>query len=128
MRIVDQDVCPQGSGRVVVYAAGAVGDVAHDYRLRAGAELGQDIGDCGCEEEEAFGHLEGDGFYGGGGGGAADAVDGFGEFEVVVGGEEGDGCVDGGVLQDGVGDVVKSAGGAAAGCDYGIPSAQYSWQ
>ena len=102
MRVVDEDVAAQGSCRVVVDAAGAVRHIAHYQRAGTRAELGEDVGDGGGEEEEAFGHLEGDFLRAG----AADAVDGFGDFEVVVFGQEGDGFVDGFVVQYLVWDVV----------------------
>jgi hypothetical protein len=92
--VVDEHVAAECSGGVVVDAAGAVGDVAHDDDLNPGAKLGQDVGDGGGEEEEAFGHLESDLF----GAGGADAVDALVELEIVVAGEEGDGFVDGGVV------------------------------
>ena len=56
--------------------------------------MSKDVGDGGSEDEEALGHLKGDFARAG----AADAMDGFVEFEVVVGREEGDGGVDGGVV------------------------------
>lgn len=96
VRVVHEEVAGEGAGREVVDAAGAVGDVAHDDGFDARAELGEDVGDGGGEEEEAFGHLEG--YFGGAVG--ADAVDGFVEFEGVVGGEEGDGRVDVGIVED----------------------------
>ena len=58
--IVDEDVAAECASGVVVYAASAVRDIAHDQRFGARAELGQDVGDCGREEEEALRHLEGD--------------------------------------------------------------------
>lgn len=50
VRVVDQDVASERSGGVVVYAACAVGDVAHDEGLGPWAELRQDVGDGGGEE------------------------------------------------------------------------------
>lgn len=96
MGIVDEEVAAEGAGGVVVDAAGAVGDVSHDDCFNAWAELGEDVGDGGGEEEEAFRHLEG--YFGGAVG--ADAVDGLVEFERVIRGEEGDGGVDVGVIED----------------------------
>lgn len=60
MRVVDQDIAAERSRRIIVYTACAVRDITHDERARAGAELGQDVGDGGGEEEEAFWHLKGD--------------------------------------------------------------------
>lgn len=85
VRVVHEEVAPQGPRGVVVDAAGAVGDVGHDEGFGARAEAGDYVGDGGGEEEEAFGELEGDLF----GEAGPDAVDGFGELEAVVGGEEG---------------------------------------
>lgn len=60
--VVDEQVAAEGARGVVVDAAGAVGDVAHDEGLDARAELGEDVGDGGREDEQAFGELEGDSF------------------------------------------------------------------
>ena len=47
--VVDEEITAHGSRGVVVDAAGSVGDVAHDEGFDAGAELGEDVGDGGCE-------------------------------------------------------------------------------
>ena len=75
-----EQVAAEGASGVVVDAAGAIGDVAHDEGFGAGTELGEDVGDGGGEHEETLRHLEGD--FGGARG--ADAVDGFLYLEVVV--------------------------------------------
>jgi hypothetical protein len=67
--------------------------------------LGQDVGDCGREEEEAFGELEGDVL----GAAGSYSVNGFMDFEVVVRRKETNSVVDIRVLEDGGGDVVESA-------------------
>ena len=85
MRIVDQQIAFQRSSGEVVDTARSVCNVTHDDGFDAGTEGFDDIGDGTCEQQETFGELEG---YAAGGG-AADGVDGFVEFEVVVGGEEG---------------------------------------
>lgn len=108
MGVVDQEITAQSTSGVVVDAAGTVCDVPHDEGFNAGTEGGQDVGDRGCEEEEAFGELEGD--FGSGGG--ADPVDRFGDFKGIVGGEEGDGGVDFGVVEDFGRDLVEDSGWA----------------
>lgn len=94
--VVHEEVAAHCARGEVVDAAGAVGHVAHDEGLCAGAEGSDDVGQGAGEEEQAFGELEGDAFCGGG----ADGVDGFGELKVVVCGEEGGGFGEGGVVQD----------------------------
>ena len=84
--VVHEEVAAECPRRVVVDAACAVGDVAHDEGFGARAEAREDVGDGGGEEEEAFGELERDFLRRR----AADAVDGFGDFEAVVCREEGD--------------------------------------
>lgn len=92
--VVHEQVTAEGTGRVVVDAAGAIGDVAHDEGLNARTELGEDVGDCGCEEKQALGHLQGYFFRPGG----LDTVYRLGNLKAVVGGEQGDGLLELGVL------------------------------
>lgn len=113
--VVHEQVAAEGAGGVIVDAAGAVGDVAHDEGFGAGAEASDDVGDGGGEEEETFGELQGDSL----GARAADAVDGFGELEGVVGGQEGDGGGYVGVVKDGGGNLVESSGCASGLRDWG---------
>lgn len=96
VRVVHQHVAAQRPRRVVVYAARAVGDVAHDERLDAWAKLRQDVGDGGGEEEKALGHLQ----RNLGRARGADAVDGFGDLEAVVGRKQRDRFLEVGVLGD----------------------------
>jgi hypothetical protein len=84
---VDEKVTAQSACRVVVYAACAIGDVAHDEGFSAGAKLSEDVGNCGCEEQESFRKLESYAFCAGG----ADAMDGFRNLERVIFWEEVDG-------------------------------------
>lgn len=109
MGVVDQEVAAKRSCRVVVDAAGAVGDVAHDQGGGAGAELGEDVGDGRGKEQQPLGELQGDGL----GPGGANAVDAFVDLEAVVGREEGDCVVDVLVVQDVIRDGVQGAGSAA---------------
>jgi hypothetical protein len=97
-----QKIATECARGVVVYTAGAVCDVAHDEGFDAIAEFGEDIGYCGCEQQQTFGELKGDSFCAE----RADAMDRFGDFEGVVGGEEGDRSKDVGVFGDGGRDVV----------------------
>ena len=103
VRVVHEQVAAECAGGVVVDAARAIGDVAHDEGLDARAELDEDVGDGGGEEEQALGHLEGD-LSGARG---ADAVDGLGDLEAVVGGEQGYGGPEVGVLCDFLGHLVQ---------------------
>lgn len=112
--VVDEQVAAHGAGGVVVDAAGAVGDVAHDEGLDTRAELGEDVGDGGGEEEEALRHLQGDLL----GARGADAVDGFGNFEAVVGGEDGDGGLECRIIEDLGGYLVQKAWASSRLCDY----------
>lgn len=106
--VVNKQITAKGASGKVVDAACAVGHVAHDQGGGAGAEAREDVGDGGGEEEQALGELQGNG----GGARGADAMDAFVDLEVVVGRQEGDGGVDVGVVEDGVGDGVQGAGGA----------------
>ena len=58
MRIVYQYITSEGSSSIVVYATGSIGDVAHDECLGPWAETGEDIGDGGGKEQQAFWKLE----------------------------------------------------------------------
>lgn len=49
VRVVDKEIATQGARGIVVDAAGAVCDVSHDEGFCSWAELGDDIGDGGCE-------------------------------------------------------------------------------
>ena len=106
VRVVHEEVAAKGAGGVVIDAAGAVGDVAHDEGFGAGAEAGEDVGDGGGEEEETFGELEGD-FFGAGG---ADAMDCLWDLEGIVGWEESYCFDDVGVVEDLGWDLVQSSG------------------
>ena len=52
--VVDHELRPEGFGRQVVDATGAVSYVAHDQRVAAG-ELFQNVGDGGGENQETCG-------------------------------------------------------------------------
>ncbi len=81
VRVVHEQVTAQSASGVVIDAAGAVGDVAHDEGFASRTELGEDVGDGGCEQEETFRELKGHTF----GTGRADPMDCFGDLERVVG-------------------------------------------
>ena len=57
--VVDQYIAAKSTRSIVVDAASAVGDIAHDNGLCTGTELCQDIRDGRSKEEQAFGHLQG---------------------------------------------------------------------
>lgn len=108
MSVVHQQVAAKRAGSVVVDAAGPVRDVAHDERLRPGAEGCHDVGDERREQQKSFGKLQryiacGE---------RADAVDRLVELEGVVGREVCNSGVEGGVLEDGGRDLVEGASGA----------------
>ena len=124
MGVVHEEVAAERAGGVVVDAAGAVGDVGHDEGFCGGAELGQDVGDGGGEEEEAFRHLQSHLFRTR----RTDSVDGLVELEVVILWEKGDGLVDGRVVENIIGGVVQGARWAATRRDY-VRSAHMSlWE
>ena len=89
MRIVNKQIATQCTCRIVVNTAGAICHVGEDQALGSGAKGGDDIGNCGCEEEQPFRELERNTF----GRGGADAVDGLVDLEGVVGGKMGNGGV-----------------------------------
>ena len=62
MGVVDQQVAAQSPRGVVVDAACAVRDVAHDEGLCARAELGEDVGDGRGEDQETLWELQGNAF------------------------------------------------------------------
>jgi hypothetical protein len=99
---MDEEVAAKGARCVVVDAACAVSDVAHNEGFSSRAKLRENVGNCGCEEEEALGKLEGDAL----GARGSDAMDCLGDFEGVVLGEEVDGGEDFGVFEDRCGDLV----------------------
>ena len=103
--VVDEQVAAESAGSVIINAAGAVGNVTHDQGLDARAELDEDVGDGGGEEEQALGHLEGDLF----GAQGADAVDGLGDLKAVVGGQQRNGRLEVGILSNLLGDLVQEA-------------------
>ena len=96
MCVVDQQVAVESTCGVVVDAAGAVCDIAHDQIFGLGAEGAEDVADCGRKKEEAFRKLEGDLLTLK----TSNAVDGFVDLEAVVCGEESDGFINGWVVQD----------------------------
>ena len=49
--VVDEDVAAKSTRSIVVNAACAVGDIAHDNGLCAGTKLREDIRDSRCKEE-----------------------------------------------------------------------------
>jgi hypothetical protein len=90
MRIVDKQIASKGSRRVVIYAACAIGDIAHDQSLNARTESCQDIRYRGSKNEQPFWKLQCyllcfSCTY---------AVDRFMKFEGIVGWQETYGCVD----------------------------------
>lgn len=97
-----EEVRVERARREVVDAAGPVGDVAEDEAVRDGGECGEDVGDDEGVHEEAFGELKRHARRVGGTRPPDDLVD----LEVVVGREKGDGGVQRGVVEDGVGDLV----------------------
>lgn len=106
VRIVYQQIAPQGSSRVIVYAACAVGDIPHDEGLDARTKLRENVRDGGGEEQEAFGHLEGHLL----GSRGSNPVDGLGDFKAVVGREQGNGFLEIWVIEDILGDSVQKTG------------------
>lgn len=99
---VHEEVDVERARGEVVDAAGAVGDVAEDEAVGDGGEGGEDVGDDERVHEEALRELESDA----GGVRGARAPDDFVDLEIVVGWEEGDGGVERGVVEEGVGDLV----------------------
>lgn len=80
MGIVHQQIASKRSGGIVIYAAGAIGHIAHDQGLGARTELRQDIRYGRRKHEQTFWHLQSDSFglY------RADAMYGLVDFERVV--------------------------------------------
>jgi hypothetical protein len=74
--------------------------------------LCEDVRDGGGEEEETFGELEGDAL----GVAGMDSVDGFGDFKIVVRGEERDGGLEVWVVYEGGRDLVEGSRGPPGGC------------
>lgn len=109
--VVDEEVTGEGACREVIDAASAIGHIAHDDRFGPGTKGLDYVRYCTCEEEEPFGHLQADA----GRAGFADVVDCLVDFEVVVGGEEGDGGIEGWVVEDFRWNLVYCAAAYSAG-------------
>lgn len=96
MPVVDKQVGAESGRGEVVDAAGSVGDVTEDEAVRGSGEGGEDVGEGEGVHEETLGKLDGDAF----GVGGFDAPDALVDLEVVDGREEGDGGVEGCVVED----------------------------
>lgn len=102
MTVMNEEVSSERGGREVVDAAGTVGYIAEYKTVSDVGEGGKDVREDEGIHEEAFGQLEGDAL----GVSGAEAPDALVDLEVVVGGEEGDGGVEGGIVEDGTRDLV----------------------
>jgi hypothetical protein len=118
MRVVDEHITAQCPCGVVVDAAGTVGHIAHDESVRARAKLRQDIRNGSSKQKETFWHLQGDLL----GARGANAVDCFVDFKVIIGWKQGNGVVDGLVVEDMVGDIVEGTCVASTWGDYIVVS------
>lgn len=96
MCVVHQQVAAERARREVIDAARAVCHVAHDNRLGPRTERLDDVGDSAREQQQALGHLQCHPrrlrF--------ADVMDRLVDFEVVVGRQEPDRCVERGVVEN----------------------------
>lgn len=102
MSVVNKQVSAESRGGEVVDAAGTVSDVSEDEAARGSGEGSEDVGEGERVHEETLGELDGDAFRVRG----FDSPDAFVDLEVVDGREEGDGGVEGCVVEDCVRDLV----------------------
>ena len=100
--VVDEEVGGERNGGEVVDTTSAVGDVTEDVAAVDGGEGSEDVGEREGVHEEALGELKGNAL----GAGGKNAPNAFVDLEVVVVRENGDGGVEGGVVEDGIGDLV----------------------
>lgn len=99
--VMDEEISVHCRGREVVHAASAVGDVTKDETFIDRGKFLEDIAKNEGVHEEAFRELEGYAL----GAGGADAPDGFVDFKVVIGGQEGDGGIESRIGTDGIWDL-----------------------
>lgn len=86
MAVMNEKIRAKGSSGEVVHAASAVSNVGEDEDVRSGGEGTEDVGQREGVHEKTFRELEGDAWRRGGE--RKDSVDGFVDFEVVIGWEE----------------------------------------
>ena len=100
--VVDEEVGGERNGGEVVDTTSAVGDVTEDVAAVDGGEGSEDVGEREGVHEEALGELKGNAL----GASGKNAPNAFVDLEVVVVRENGDGGVEGRVVEDGIGDLV----------------------